>query len=186
MDLQVSLELHHGQMTPALAAGRRTLGKTPELSAEPSLCSWGCWGPGNSLGILHLQTSRTNLACLPLCSLSYLWALSTCWPNLPTCDGQGTNHRHKIWGEEKTVPLEAVGWTPVLAHIPLGCCYIASCHHTEWVALPHMLLSCHIFFLSKTLRRLVKDVFEFCKNSNVWGFFSESYLVEVSFASSHP
>lgn len=68
--------------------------------------------------------------------------------------------------------------------------WVKSCvsPHTPWLLPPHCLalytvgcftphtpqLSLFFFFSEQntvTICRLVKDVFEFCKNSNVWGFF---------------
>lgn len=99
----------------------------------------------------------------------------------PPCIGQGiicTHRRVRCYirwqilrrkKKKKTVPPEQVEWIPYLGSIPSAYCHSASWYHTQWVALPHT-SHCQVFILIKTVTmfRLVKDVSEFCKNSNAW------------------
>lgn len=174
-------------MTPAVAVGMRTLGKAPELLAEPILCLWGCWGhkllpawhpPSASqqrrLGLLPTVVTALSLSSAHmLAQPPHLWwarGYPQAWTDLQK--GSGLFYDCKLWGEEKTAPPEVVGWTPVLVNIPPGCSNLIPQHLTQWIAFK--LSPVATFFSEQNTEmfcRLVKYVFEFCKNSNVLGCF---------------
>lgn len=205
-ELQVGLELHCGQTSPALAAGRRTLGR-PQCSLQSPACAHEGAGDltSHQPGFFPLKTRTTNLPCLPLCSLCPRW------PSVPTCDGQGTTSRHKdVYKMGLALFMTAKsgwrgkdsssrrGWmncsvsppAPWLLPPQISAPYAAGCFtpHTPKLS----------YFLPKQnnvmICRFVEGAFEFCKNSNVCsGFsclfvclFSESYIAQVSFTLSHP